>query len=134
MNPKKGNIEKAVLYHQQAFDEVNAQAIAVVWALFAMIYNDMDKWLKIMGSKLEIGLKPSLMLGTARPLKKSRVDKAKEPQKPGEQHDEAMDRRRMTTGKSLTSLTHEWPGTGAPPIIPHPIRDPYANNPLYGLD
>ena len=72
-NPSKGYIAKAVLYHKESFDEVNAQAIAVVWALFAMIYNDMDKWLKIMGSKLEIGLKPGIISVSRQAAKRPKI-------------------------------------------------------------
>ena len=119
-------VVQAVRLMKEHFDEENSQAIAVIWANFAMMYNDMDQWLKLMGSKLEIGLKPGIISVSRQAAKRPKIT----PKRPA---DVSMKERRLI-GHALPDLHPEWPGTGAPPIRPHTIRDPYADDPLYGLD
>ena len=56
--------------------DVEAQRVAVIWAMLAVVWNDIDTWIGVMGGKLEFTLKGELVTGGVqqKAKKKARLD------------------------------------------------------------
>ena len=140
-DPATPFILPAVEYFKRVkkWGDLEAQRVAVIWAMLTVVWNDIDTWIGVMGGKLEFTLKGELVTGGVQQKAKK---KAKLSAKATEEflkegtgtETGAMDddRRRVieTTGERVRDFERD---TG-PPIRPHVIRDPYMNDPLYKLE
>ena len=136
-DPATEFILPAVEYFKRVkkWGDLEAQRVAVIWAMLTVVWNDIDTWIGVMGGKLEFTLKGQFVTGGLQQKDKKRIKLTAEQLLEDARTDpRAMDddRRRVieTTGELVRDFE---PDTG-PPIRPHVIRDPYMNDPLYQLE